>query len=124
KRFCSISFNIGRLLISLLMRTPPFLFSREKLLYQRRESSSYFLEIEGIFQLCPRKYFTHTKGIDLIGIIDCHVPSVQQEMKQLIATGKAQERPDGGIQFERATLLLGSEIEVYDEHCHGPIHVL
>src|SRR5699024_1931300 len=64
------------------------------------------------------------KGIDLIGIIDCHVPSVQQEMKQLIATGKAQERPDGGIQFERATLLLGSEIEVYDEHCHGPIHVL
>src|SRR5699024_5858635 len=57
----SISFNIGRLLISLLMRTPPFLFSREKLLYQRRESSSYFLEIEGIFQLCPRKYFTHTR---------------------------------------------------------------
>src|SRR5699024_8757828 len=61
KRFCSISFNIGRLLISLLMRTPPFLFSREKLFYQRRESSSYFLVIEGIFQLCPRKYFTHTK---------------------------------------------------------------
>src|SRR5699024_580994 len=58
--FCSISFNIGRLLISFLMRTPPFLFSGEKLLYQRRESSSYFLEIEGIFQLCPRKYFTHT----------------------------------------------------------------
>src|SRR5699024_1837471 len=61
KRFCSISFNIGRLLISFLMRTPPFLFSGEKLLYQRRESSSYFLEIEGIFQLCPRKYFTHTR---------------------------------------------------------------
>src|SRR5699024_4693571 len=59
---CSISFNIGRLLISFLMRTPPFLFSGEKLLYQRRESSSYFLEIEGIFQLCPRKYFTHTKS--------------------------------------------------------------
>src|SRR5699024_4685315 len=34
------------------------------LFYQRRESFSYFLEIEGIFQLCPRKYFTHTdKGI-------------------------------------------------------------
>src|SRR5699024_1346702 len=43
------------------MRTPPFLFSRERLLYKRRESSSYFLEIEGIFQLCPRKYFTHTE---------------------------------------------------------------
>src|SRR5699024_1873779 len=43
------------------MRTPPFLFSGEKLLYQRRESSSYFLEIEGICQLCPRKYFTHTE---------------------------------------------------------------
>ncbi len=42
------------------MRTPPFLFSREKLFYQRRESSSYSLEIEGIFQLCPRKYFTYT----------------------------------------------------------------
>jgi len=70
------------------MRTPPFLFSGEKLLYQRRESSSYFLEIEGIFQLCPRKYFTHTvdqakngkvrpwrekkfANIGLLGIITC-----------------------------------------------------
>src|SRR5699024_460420 len=41
-----------------------------------------------------------------------------------IADGKAVELPDGGIRFEQVTLLLGAEIEVYDEHCQGPIHVL
>ncbi len=64
------------------------------------------------------------KGIDLVGMIDGHVPAVQQEIKQLIQEGKAKELPDGGIKFEEVTLILGSEIELYDEHCQGPIHVL
>lgn len=70
------------------------------------------------------KVSSRQKGLDLIGVIDCHVPSVQQEIKQLIDKNQAYELADGGIQFERVTLLLGSEIEVYDEYCHGPIHVL
>lgn len=67
---------------------------------------------------------SRNKGIDLIGVIDCHAPAVQQEIKQLIDHKKAFELNDGGIRFERVTLLLGSEIEIYDENCKGPIHVL
>lgn len=64
------------------------------------------------------------KGLDLIGIIDCHSPEVIGEIEQLIMEEKAQELPLGGVRYERTTLILGSEIEIYDEHCHGPIHVL
>lgn len=67
---------------------------------------------------------TSRKGLDLIGIIDCHSPEVIEEIEQLICEGKAEELMEGGVRFENTTLLMGSEIEIYDEHCHGPIHVL
>lgn len=57
-------------------------------------------------------------------MIDSHAPAVQQEIKDLIDAGHAYEQEDGGIRFESVTLLLGSEIEVYDADCQGPIHVL
>lgn len=67
---------------------------------------------------------TSRKGLDLIGIIDCHSPEVIEEMEQLIRDGKARELPGGGIRYENTTLIPGSEIEIYDENCQGPIHVL
>ncbi|APC48373.1 hypothetical protein BME96_09415 [Virgibacillus halodenitrificans] len=70
------------------------------------------------------KESSRNKGIDMVGVIDSHAPAVQQEIKNLISEGKAYELSDGGIQFEEVTLLLGSEIEVYDDNCLGPIHVL
>ena len=70
------------------------------------------------------KESSRNKGMNLIGVIDCQVPNVQKEIRRLIEEGEARELPAGGIRFERVTLLLGSEIEVYDEYCHGPIHVL
>ncbi len=70
------------------------------------------------------KESSRNKGINLIGVIDCHAPAVQQEIKELILRNKAHELADGGIRFEEVTLLLGSEIEIYDENCKGPIHVL
>ncbi|GGA60759.1 endonuclease Q family protein [Ornithinibacillus halotolerans] len=70
------------------------------------------------------KESSRNKGINLIGVIDCQSPNVQLELKQLIEQGQAYELDDGGIRFEEVTLLLGSEIEVYDENCQGPIHVL
>ncbi|MFA1821613.1 endonuclease Q family protein [Virgibacillus oceani] len=70
------------------------------------------------------KEASRTKGIELIGVIDCHAPNVQAEIIQLIKEKKAYELEDGGIKFENITLLLGSEIEIYDEACLGPIHVL
>ncbi|ASN07365.1 TIGR00375 family protein [Virgibacillus necropolis] len=67
---------------------------------------------------------SRNKGIHLVGIIDSHAPHVQQELKQLLANNQARELEDGGIQFEDVTLILGSEIEVNDENCQGPVHVL
>lgn len=70
------------------------------------------------------KESSRKKGIDLIGIIDCHAPNVQMELKQLLREGAAYELSDGGVRFEQVTLIMGTEIEVYDANCRGPIHVL
>lgn len=64
------------------------------------------------------------KGIEIVGVIDCQAPAVQEEIMQLIDENHAYELDDGGIAFENVTLILGAEIEVYDENCRGPIHVL
>lgn len=70
------------------------------------------------------KEASRNKGIHMAGVIDSHAPAVQQEIKELIGDGYAHELDNGGIRFENATLILGSEIEVYDENCRGPLHVL
>lgn len=67
---------------------------------------------------------TSRKGLDLVGIIDCHSPEVIKEIEQLIAEGKIQELLGGGLRYEKTVLIPGSEIEIYDENCRGPIHVL
>ncbi|AZB43422.1 TIGR00375 family protein [Bacillus sp. FJAT-42376] len=64
------------------------------------------------------------KGMDLIGLIDAHVPEVMNELERLIISGSCEELAGGGIRFQHTTLILGSELEVYDENCSGPIHVL
>lgn len=64
------------------------------------------------------------KGLHMIGIIDCHVPEVIEQLRTDIENKKARELIDGGIAYENLTVILGSEIEIYDEHCQGPIHVL
>ncbi|MDQ0231867.1 endonuclease Q family protein [Metabacillus malikii] len=64
------------------------------------------------------------KGIDIIGIIDCHVPEVILTLNHLIETGDCVELEGGGIRFKQTTLILGSELEIYDHACKGPIHVL
>src|SRR5690606_6291221 len=65
------------------------------------------------------------KGINIVGIIDCHSPEVLEEIEDLIFEGKLEELSEGGLLFENETLLMmGSELEVYDTTCKGPIHVL
>ncbi|GAA0363999.1 endonuclease Q family protein [Bacillus horti] len=64
------------------------------------------------------------KGLGMIGVIDCHVPEVLAELKQLIRQGKASMLPGGGLRYEKMTLILGTEMEFYDEDCQGPVHVL
>jgi uncharacterized protein (TIGR00375 family) len=64
------------------------------------------------------------KGIDIVGVIDCHVPEVLLTLNKLVEIGECIELEDGGIRFHNTTLILGSELEIYDEACKGPIHVL
>jgi uncharacterized protein (TIGR00375 family) len=67
---------------------------------------------------------TTIKGMDMIGVIDCHVPEVLAELEVLINKGEVIELVDGGLRFQHVTLLLGTEIEINDDYCKGPIHVL
>lgn len=67
---------------------------------------------------------SNQKGLHLIGVIDCHSPEVIDEIKQLIDEGKMEQLSQGGLRFENTTLIPGSEIEIYDKRCRGPIHVL
>jgi uncharacterized protein (TIGR00375 family) len=64
------------------------------------------------------------KGLNMIGIIDSHSPEVIIEMEELLSDGILSEHPDGGIVFGDLTIIPGSELEIYDEQCQGPIHVL
>jgi uncharacterized protein (TIGR00375 family) len=66
----------------------------------------------------------HTKGMDLIGIIDCHSPGVLEELKEMAANHTLVEQQGGGLNYEGLTLITGTETELYDDHCKGPIHVL
>lgn len=64
------------------------------------------------------------KGLNMIGIIDCHSPEVIQEIEELLEQEQMTALPQGGLAFNKTTLIPGSELELYDENCHGPIHVL
>nr|WP_255249775.1 endonuclease Q family protein [Bacillus sp. FJAT-45066] len=64
------------------------------------------------------------KGMNMIGVIDCHVPEVLLQLRRWQKEGNLIEGEEGGLHFQELTLILGSELEIYDENCSGPIHVL
>lgn len=70
------------------------------------------------------KHARESKGLDMIGMIDCHSPLVLKEMFELLDKGEMEEHERGGLIYKGLTIILGSELEIYDDHCHGPIHVL
>ncbi|UOQ93654.1 endonuclease Q family protein [Halobacillus shinanisalinarum] len=82
-------------------------------------TGSKSLTITAILEQASRR-----KGLDIVGVIDAHVPAVQEELIYLVEHGGAKELAEGGVRFEDTVLLLGSEIEIYDAASSGPIHVL
>ncbi|MGX2960304.1 endonuclease Q family protein [Peribacillus sp. JNUCC 23] len=70
------------------------------------------------------KVSSERKGLDMIGVIDCHSPEVIEEIDELLKQGSVTEIEGGGLRFGKTTLIPGSEIEVYDSQCKGPVHVL
>src|SRR5699024_2909309 len=91
----------------------------EQLIFEQK-----IYDAKTVYALMYLKEASRKKGIDMIGIIDCHAPHVQQEIEQLLQDNVAKEINNGGTSFEQVTLIMGAEIEVYDENCQGPIHVL
>ena len=67
---------------------------------------------------------TQSKGMGMIGVIDAQSPEVLEELIEGVEEGKYTELSDGGLSFEQTVLLLGSELEINDNHSKGPIHVL
>ncbi|MEC0243400.1 endonuclease Q family protein [Paenibacillus dokdonensis] len=63
------------------------------------------------------------KGIDLVGIIDCHSPEVQKDIMDCLYAGDMSELEGGGISYQGTTILLGSEIEIFEEG-KGAAHLL
>jgi uncharacterized protein (TIGR00375 family) len=63
------------------------------------------------------------KGIEMVGIIDCHSPAVQEEIERYLERGEMRELEGGGIRYHQTTVILGSEIEVKDPGM-GEAHLL
>ena len=63
------------------------------------------------------------KGIEMIGIIDCHSPSVQEDILSCLDSGRMKEIKGGGIAYKNTVILLGSEIEIKVQG-GGAAHVL
>ncbi len=69
--------------------------------------SSKNLTVENILHTALKQ-----KGLDIIGIVDCLSPLVQQDLLELITTGDLLPIAGGGyIYQDRLVLLLGAEIE-------------
>lgn len=66
------------------------------------------------------------KGINIVGIIDCGSPYVQEDIDNFLQNGEAYEIKDGGIIYkDKVCIILGSEIEtseINDEGKTGSAH--
>lgn len=92
-----------------------------------RTKSGRPVKITGAKSLTFSNIISHArneKGLDMIGIIDCHSPEVITEMEGLIESGEMAEHTGGGLLYGGIAVIPGSELEIYDEQCKGPIHVL
>lgn len=63
------------------------------------------------------------KGIELVGVIDCHSPAVQEDIFECLDSGEMEEAEGGGIRYRDTVILPGCEVEVM-EPGGGPFHLL
>lgn len=60
------------------------------------------------------------KGIQVVGIIDCASPYVQEDIDKFLKTGEAYEIKDGGIIYkDKVCIILGSEVETSEKNEDG-----
>lgn len=92
-----------------------------------RTKSGRAVKITGAKSLTFSNIIAHArkqKGLHIIGIIDCHSPEVIEEMEERMEKGELIQLEEGGLNYGGLTIIPGSELEIYDESCQGPIHVL
>lgn len=54
-----------------------------------------------------------SKGLDIVGIVDCASPLVLDDITRLVAAGEVEEIPQGGLLYKnRLLVILGAEIEL------------
>ncbi len=64
------------------------------------------------------------KGLDLIGIIDCASPRVQNDIEEMIESGEIKEIEGGGLKYKEDIVIIpGAEIESREEN-GGMVHYL
>ncbi|MCF8009387.1 MAG: endonuclease Q family protein [Halanaerobiales bacterium] len=63
------------------------------------------------------------KGLDLIGIIDCASPRVQQDMYRMLKRGEIKELDDGGFKYDDMVIIPGAEVESREAN-GGMVHYL
>ena len=67
------------------------------------------------------------KGLQIVGIVDALSPWVQTDLAGLIAEGSLEPQSGGGLLYKKSlTLLLGAEIETYEEGgglCHSLLYL-
>jgi len=62
------------------------------------------------------------KGINIVGIVDCGSPYVQEDIENFLETGEAYEIKEGGIIYKDSLcMILGSEIETCEKREDGRI---
>ena len=60
------------------------------------------------------------KGINVVSIIDCASPYVQEDIENFLKLGEAYEIKDGGIIYkDKVCIILGSEVETSEVNENG-----
>jgi uncharacterized protein (TIGR00375 family) len=87
-------------------------------------SAARDLTLSNILQECRER-----KGIQVIGVIDSATTGALSDLEELMADGRVEERPGGGLAYrmgggEDVTLIPGAEVEVAHEANGKAVHLL
>ncbi|WP_070121598.1 endonuclease Q family protein [Bacillus marinisedimentorum] len=63
------------------------------------------------------------KGLDMIGIIDAHVPEIQHELTGLLRAGTLSEQ-ENTLYYKKTAVIPGVEVELLSPATNAPVHVL
>ncbi|MBS3975192.1 MAG: TIGR00375 family protein [Syntrophomonadaceae bacterium] len=64
-----------------------------------------------------------SKGLHIIGIVDCIAEPAQAELKEMLNSGLLTEMPEGGLLYQQSVVLIpGAEVETRESE--GPAHWL